>query len=158
MRLHYYTAYNIDLITLLSHCLELDTGSYFLQVNSTWRLKIQLISNWTMNWLPIFDKCSNSLPTGTDDKFGLNWLVWLFHNTRWGWMNGIFTLPLNYWVLERSALSFALLWWEGMAWHNGYLTSLMISEHDSSDGRAVDYNFGGPEFKSPLWIQWDHFY
>ena len=28
-----------------------------------------------------------------------------------------------------------------------------IKEHDSSDGRAVDYKLGGPEFKSPLWIQ-----
>ena len=26
-------------------------------------------------------------------------------------------------------------------------------EHDSPDGRAVDYKLGGPEFKSLLWIQ-----
>ena len=29
-------------------------------------------------------------------------------------------------------------------------------KHDSSDGKAVDYKLGCPEFKSQLWIQRDH--
>ena len=29
----------------------------------------------------------------------------------------------------------------------------VLMNHDSSDGRAIDYKLGGPEFKSPLWIQ-----
>ena len=42
---------------------------------------------------------------------------------------------------------------QGSQMNNDTTEKASVGLYDSSDGRAVDYKLGGPEFKSPLWIQ-----
>ena len=117
--------------------------------------------------VPIWTRMSNQLLKDKQKKCFIFILKEIYCQFQWCW--GSLKKRILSWML---CLSWTRIIWCCVFWPGNWclascslvkiiflgISSSSPVKHNSSDGRAVDYKFGGPEFKPPLWIQLDHFF